>query len=218
MRKLALAFVALGAVLLGFGAPSSALYGQNPGAGAGTSTLQPGGSTSVTVTDCLPGEPISWVITPAGFTPASGTATCDAGGTATIGPVTAPATEGTFTMTITLEGIEVVDEGIGAVLDAIFLRGNPAPIRPTTLTVTLAVAQQATTTTAATTTTTAATTTTSVAGGVPTTTQPSSGGLPATGGGDGASTTTSIAIGLLVVGASLFVVAQVRRRQTANPV
>ena len=40
-------------------------------------------------------------------------------------------------------------------------------------------------------------------------------GLPATG-SDGIGTTTGIALGLLVVGFGLFVVAQVRRRQVPN--
>jgi hypothetical protein len=69
-----------------------------------------------------------------------------------------------------------------------------------TQTTTFTVAQQATTTT------TAAPATTAPPATVPGT------GLPATG-SDGIAATTGIAIGLLVVGLGLFVVAQVRRRQ-----
>ena len=48
-------------------------------------------------------------------------------------------------------------------------------------------------------------------------TAPPAGGLPATGSG-GLDTTTGIALGFVVVGLGLFVVAQVRRRQQASPV
>ena len=131
---------------------------------------------------------------------------CQAGETITFSqPESNPTTvTGTCVATVTLTGAIM-----GVVLPSQAVLGNAtgaftaAPTAPGTYTVTasgtISPVQTTTFTIAAT----------------PTTTTPTTlpGDLPATG-SNGVGTTTGIAIGLLVVGVGLFVVAQVRRRQT----
>jgi len=100
--------------------------------------------------------------------------------------------------------------GMGAAASAQY---DPAPTIPTTTTTTTTIAGSGVVVPATVAPTTAAPTTVAPAAVAPTTVAATipSGGLPATG-SRGLAPTSSIAIGLLVVGLGLFVVARVRRQ------
>lgn len=189
MKKLALAMIAASAALFGFTAVASA-QGYTP-ASSVTPPTTIGGGYTVTFTNCFVGELITF--TQSQSTPTVVTGTCAASSSITgsvvglILPQQAArgTARGTFTASPTAPGTYTVT-AVGP--------------QSGTQTTTFTVPQQATTTTAAPATTVA-----------PPATTPG-GGLPATG-SDGIAATTGIAIGLLVVGLGLFVVAQVRRRQ-----
>ena len=198
MKKLAFALLAASALLFGVGLVAQAYA---PPGGAITTPANPGpGQPFTTTVNCTAGAGdvtfsftgnIAATLTVA-CTPGSGTAsvmgflTQTPTGTATA-TFTAPTAPGTYSGTATQGGQQV-----GAF--------------------TIVIAQAATTTVPV---TTAAPGATTVAPAV-TTISPTvpGGGLPATGSG-GMGTMTGIAIGLLVVGAGLFIVAQVRRRETS---
>jgi hypothetical protein len=194
VKKLALAFVAASCVLFGLGHVASAQYGGS--ATVTPSTVVGGGPYSVTYRNCLAGDTITF--TQAQSTPST---------------VTVPCVGSVVTLTGSLLGVLLPQQAALGTATANFTAAPTAPGnytgtavglagRSPSITFSFTIPGQATTTT------------TPVVTTVPATTP--GGGLPATG-SDGIGTTTSIAIGLLVVGLGLFVVAQVRRRQTPSP-
>ena len=193
MRKFALALMAASAAVFGFGMVAQAQTGYDPV----TTVVEPtpGGSYTVTYQNCVAGDTITF--TQAQSTPVSGTAPCTAISGALTGSV------------------------VGLLLPQQTALGNAtftftaAPTAPGTYSGTAVGLESPSQSFSFTLPGQAATTTTPVA---PTTAPPVTTpgtGLPATG-SDGIGTTTGIALGLLVVGFGLFVVAQVRRRQVPN--
>lgn len=191
MRKLALALMAASAAVFGFGAVAQAQTGYDP-----VTTVvppAPGGPYTVTYQNCVVGDTITF--TQAQSTPVSGTAPCAA-----------------------ISATQLTGSVVGLLLPQQTVSGNATftftsgPTTPGTYTVT-AVGLQSPLQTFSFTLPGQATTTT-IAPATPATVPGT--GLPATG-SDGIGATTGIALGLLVVGLGLFVVAQVRRRQVPNP-
>jgi hypothetical protein len=204
MKKLALALIAASAAVFGFGLVAQA-QSYSPTVSVGT--VVPGGAYSVTYTNCTPGQTI--LFQQPQSTPTSVTAVCS-GSVSSLDEITGsviglllpaqsalPTAVGNFTTAPTGPGTYNGTAG-----------PNPnGPFLPFSITI----PGQATTTAPATTVP-APTVPVTTAAPVVTTAPPLAGGLPATG-SDGIGTTTGIALGLLVVGLGLFVVAQVRRRQ-----
>lgn len=193
MKKLALALISASALVFGFGVVANAQYTPIPPV---VGTVTPGGPVSVRVGCTVGGGNVAFNL-PA--TPSSATVACVAADAAPTGSMLgfmfpAQAPTGTATATLTAPTAPGTYQGTAT---------QGASVQ----TFTVVVPGQAVTTTVPATT---------VAPGTPTTvaaTTPGS-GLPATG-SSGIGTTTGIAIGLLVVGAGLFIVAQVRRRQSS---
>jgi hypothetical protein len=198
MRKFALALMSAAALVFGFGIAAQAAY---PPGNVGTtspSAVFPGGTFTVTI-NCVPGAGnVTFSITGTTITITVPCRTSDAVSGSIMGFLGQTAS-GTATGTLTAPTAPGTYQGTG-------VQAGGAASADFTI-----VVQQATTTTAPGASTTVAGAPTTVAG-APTTVAATGAGLPATGSG-GMGTTTTIAIGLLVVGLGLFVVAQVRRRQ-----
>jgi uncharacterized membrane protein YtjA (UPF0391 family) len=196
MKKLALALIAASAAVFGFGLVAQA-QGYTPTIPP-IGPVTPGGSYTVTVNNCVPGEQVTF--TQLQSTPTVIVATCSGA---------------LPTLTGSVIGLLLPQQGALPTASATF---TAAPTAPGTYNGTAVGAQSGSTpfsfTIPGQTATTVPPPTT--AAPVPTTQPALVGGLPATGSG-GISTTTGIAVGLLVVGLGLFVVAQVRRRQEPNP-
>jgi hypothetical protein len=179
VKKLAFVLIAAAALVFGAGQVATAQYGPS----ISTGPVTPGGPYTVTYTNCVVGDTITF--TQAQSNPTSVQATCLPGGTATASFAAAPTAAGTYSGT-----------AVGA--------------QSPSLTFTFTLTAPATTV--------PVTTAPGGGGAVPTTAAPGGqpgGQLPATG-SNGLGSTTGIALGLLVVGLGLFVVAQVRRRDAAT--
>ena len=189
MKKLALALMAAAAAVFGFGIVASAQT-YSPAASVPVAP-GPGSSYSVTYTNCVVGETITF--NQAQSTPATVTGLCTG--------TSAPALNGSIL------GLLLPQQTANGTATGTFTAAPTAPGTYTgtgtgvngTVTFSFTIPGQAATTTT----------------GVPVTTAAPSGQIPATG-SSGISTTTTVAIGLLVVGAGLLVVAQVRRRQAPH--
>lgn len=185
MKKLALALMAASAMVFGFGMVVSA-QSYTQGTSISPNPVEPGRPFAVTYDNCQAGESITFVVS--GATPASITNTCSSIGTVALsllGQVGLGNAVGSFTAAPSAPGT----------YPGTATPNGQSPVRTFNLVI------QAP----------APTVPPSVASTIPATVPV--GGLPTTGSG-GVGTTTAIAIGLLVVGLGLFVVAQVRRRQT----
>ncbi len=191
MKKFALALMASAALLFGFSVAAQAAY--PPGITVTVSpagNLPPGVPFTITI-PCFPGAgPVTFTITGPNFS-VSVVSTCGTSDSVTgsVMGFIAQTASGTASATLTAPTAPGTYQG-----SAVQVGGSSADF-------TIVVAQA---------------TTTTAAPGAPTTVAPvtptvPSTGLPATGSG-GLGVTTGIAIGLLAVGAGLFVVAQVRRR------
>ncbi len=194
MRKLALALMATSALVFGLGTVANAQsYSRTVSVSPSTPTA--GGPYSSTYTNCTAGETITF--SQPQSTPATLTATCVATSADSItgtvvGLLFPQQTAGLGNATVTFSAAPTA-----AGTYTVTASGPTSPVQTAVFTI---AAQAATTTVAPAVT--------------PAPTTPGS-GLPATG-SSGISTTTGIAIGLLVVGAGLFIVAQVRRRTPAT--
>ena len=191
MKKFALAMMAASAAVFGFGMVASA-QGYDPAVTVDPASPDAGGAYTVTYDNCFVGETITF--TQADSTPTEVTAPCEA--------VAAPAS----ILGLLLPQQAALGSAVGSFTAAPTAPGDytgtAAGVDSPSLPFMFTIAGDDTTTTMAPTT--------------PTTEAPAA-ALPATG-SNGIGTTTGIAIGLLAVGAGLFVVAQIRRRQEPGTV
>ena len=199
MKRLAGFLTVLGAVLLGFAPPASADY--PPGATAALTATPasggPGYTVTATVSNCFPGESLTFTLGTS-----TATATCSATTFQATVTLTAPQAPGPYNVTVPLQ-----PQG-----------QTPQANRPRVLSAPITVVAAPTTTVPATLPETGGSDGSGgVGGGTGTGGQPGlpGGGLPATG-SSGLSTTGTIAITLLAAGAGMFAVARLRRRQP-NP-
>jgi hypothetical protein len=211
MKKFALALMAASAAVFGIGMVTSAA-GYDPAVTVNPAAPTAGGSYSVTYQNCAVGDTITF--SQPQSTPTSVTGTCVAVDNADLAgsviglllPQQTPAlgnATGTFT---------------AAPLSPGTYNGTAVGQRSATQTFAFTIPGQASTTstTLAPTTTLAATTTTAAPVTTAPVTTPGT-GLPATG-SDGVGVMTGIALGLFAVGLGLFIVAQVRRKQSPTAV
>jgi hypothetical protein len=224
VKKLAMALVAVGTVLL-----ATSVTNADYPPGVGIAALErtpavgaPGIAVQARVVNCFPGESI-----PFALGASNSVAVCTGAAETPWVNLTAPPAVGMYQVTAQLgaiNGVDVQSNGIGGVLTGFMFPQQAPPERPRTLSLSFEVIADTTTTAAPTTAapTTVAPTTT-IDGGqvpplpptdVPTTVDPSL-TIPATGSGSLGST-TSIAVGFLVVGFGMFVVAQARRRSSSS--
>lgn len=198
MKKLGLALMASAAAVFGFGLVAQAGYVGDQSVTVNPAVASPGQQVDVTYNNCIVGETVDFVTNFASIN----NVPCEADAAFGLSLLMAPSL-GSATATFTAPSPGSYP-------------GTASPIESPALPFTIVV-QGADTTVAPTTVapTTAAPTTTDGAVTPPTPAPTPAPSIPATGGGEGASTITYIAIGLLVVGAGLFIVAQVRRREQA---
>jgi hypothetical protein len=203
MKKLAVAMMAIGSLLLVGGSVSKADY--PPGSIAFLQRLPAAGAPGIQVRarvqNCMPGESIP-------FTLATSTTqgVCNNSGQTQWVEFTAPRRPGSYLMTAVLgEGVgpnEVSAGGVGgAVFGLLFPQAEKTPVRPRTLTVRFLVVPEVAARTAA----------RMDAVQTAPTIDPAD-QLPATGSSTLGSS-TAMAISLLVVGFGMFTVAQIRRRR-----
>lgn len=212
MKKLALALMAASAAVFGFGMVAQAQTGYSPSVALTPAAPTAGGGYTAVYRNCTAGDTITF--TQAQSTPTSGTAPCIAIsvpaltgsvvgllrpqqaplGNATFAFAAAPTAPGTYNGTAV--GEDSPSQAFGFTIPGQATTTAVATTAPPTTPPPTANAASPTTATP------------------PALTVPGS-GLPATG-SDGIGTTTGIALGLLVVGLGLFVVAQVRRRQSPS--
>jgi len=185
MKKFALALMAASALVFGFGPVAHAQYGSDTVIPS-DSTPTPGELITLTVTGCAPGEIITFSIN---------------------GNVVATTTCVTVAA---LSAGDDVELRAALVVQTRAVATFAAPATPGTYTV-LVTGNQGFFASIVIVVSAPAATTPPVTGGTVAAAVPG-GGLPATG-ASGTGSMTSMAIGLLVVGLGLFVVAQVRRRQ-----
>jgi len=229
MKKIALALMAASAAMFGFGMVASAQTGYGEAMAITSGAPTNGNAYTVRYTNCIVGDTINFAQPQS--TPASGTAPCVGVGGVSLGSVVGlilPQQAALGTATFTFANAPTPAGTYNGT-------GTSQLQRSPTLPFSFILGAQATTTTSSTAvaTTIPATTTTVVAAAGPTapaavaTTTAAvvaaagpvapSAGLPATG-SNGIGSTTGIALGLLVSGLGLFIVAQVRRRQTPTSV
>lgn len=196
MKRLIAMLAATGAALLALGAPAQADYppGQIATLVAVPAVGGPGYTVTATVSNCYPGESLTFTLVSS-----TATATCSTTTFQATVQLTAPAAVGFYDVTVPLAPIVSPLRAAPQALPA----GNAA-MRPRTLTAQIQVVEQEQTTTSSTT-----TTTTTPSGQLP-----ASGEIPTTG-SSGLNTTATVAIVLLVGGLALVAVAQVRRRQSS---